>query len=215
VQLGEVTEETPKPKRASLPRGTDPSKVDLETALTYLSLPREIGRHPEDDEPVVAGIGRFGPYVRHGNLFASLRKEDDVLAIELPRAIELLELKKASPRRGRFRKTARSGGATGDETAAQAQGGGTPTRTAARKTSGRKTGARRASGKTAVHKTVVKKAPAKKATARKTVAAKTATGKRVAKKTATSRSRTAGTTARKISRKTSTGKRTPPSPPEA
>ena len=77
VQLGEG-ENGEKPKRTSLPKGTDPASVDLERALKLLALPREIGRHPESGEPIVAGIGRFGPYVQHGKTYANLTTEDDV-----------------------------------------------------------------------------------------------------------------------------------------
>jgi DNA topoisomerase-1 len=82
VQLGEAVDGE-KPKRAGLPRGTEPAAVDLEMALKLLSLPREIGRHPEDGEPIVAGIGRFGAYVQHGKSYANLEPGDDVLNIGL------------------------------------------------------------------------------------------------------------------------------------
>ena len=79
-----------KPKRAGLPRGTDPAAVDLEMALKLLSLPREVGRHPEDGEPILAGIGRFGAYVQHGKTYANLEAGDDVLNIGLNRAVTLI-----------------------------------------------------------------------------------------------------------------------------
>ena len=65
IQLGEA-EGKEKPKRASLLKGMTPDDLTLEKALAILSLPRELGPHPEDKEPVLAGVGRFGPYVRHG-----------------------------------------------------------------------------------------------------------------------------------------------------
>ncbi|MEW6747842.1 MAG: type I DNA topoisomerase [Planctomycetota bacterium] len=101
IQLGDGAEPNVKPKRVSVPRGLEVSRLRLEVALSLLALPRELGRHPEDNELVCAGVGRFGPYVRHGSLFASLRKEDDVLTIGLERALELLAAKKrgAGPRR--------------------------------------------------------------------------------------------------------------------
>jgi DNA topoisomerase-1 len=89
IQLGEAAGEV-KPKRASLPPGVAPSDIDLEQALKLLSLPREIGSHPESKEPITAGIGRFGPYIRVGKLFKSLGRDDDVLTIGLNRAVSLL-----------------------------------------------------------------------------------------------------------------------------
>jgi DNA topoisomerase-1 len=68
-----------------------------------LSLPREVGRHPDDGEPILAGIGRFGPYVQHGKIYANLTTGDDVLSIGSNRAVTLIEEKKAKgPRKGRF-----------------------------------------------------------------------------------------------------------------
>src|SRR5215203_4588621 len=100
VQLGEAVEGE-KPKRAGLPKGTASDDVDLERALGLLSLPREIGKHPDDGEPIVAGIGRFGPYVQHGKEYASLETGDDVLHIGLNRAVTLLAEKKLKGPRGR------------------------------------------------------------------------------------------------------------------
>ena len=88
VQLGEAAEKK-KPKRASLPRGMAPDTVDLERALGLLSLPRVIGAHPDAGETIVAGIGPYGPYIKHGGTYVSL-KEDDVLSIGLNRAVALL-----------------------------------------------------------------------------------------------------------------------------
>ena len=78
VQLGEGE----KPKRSSLPKGLAPGDVTLEKALKLLSLPREVARHPTSGEPIVANIGRFGPYVKHGSTYANLGKDDDVLEFE-------------------------------------------------------------------------------------------------------------------------------------
>jgi DNA topoisomerase-1 len=91
VQLGETGEDDKgKPKRVSLPRDMTPDLIDLETALGLLSLPREIGPHPEGGKMISAGIGRFGPYVKHDGKFKSLKKDDDVLGIGLNRAVVLL-----------------------------------------------------------------------------------------------------------------------------
>ena len=99
VQLGEG-DNGAKPKRVALPRGLKPADVDLDTALRLLALPREIGRHPESGEPITAGIGRFGPYIKHGAAFASLVAADDVLSIGLNRAVALLADAKKGGRRG-------------------------------------------------------------------------------------------------------------------
>ncbi|PQV57390.1 DNA topoisomerase-1 [Defluviimonas denitrificans] len=93
VQRGEATEETPKPARASLPKGWAADAMDLEKALRLLSLPREIGAHPEDGELVEAGIGRYGPYVKHGRVYANLPEVDEVFTIGMNRAVEVLAQK--------------------------------------------------------------------------------------------------------------------------
>ena len=102
VQLGEGVDGE-KPKRASLPKGTAPEEIDLARALALLSLPREVGRHPEDGEPIRAGIGRFGPYVQHGKTYANLEDGEEVFTIGLNRAVTLIAEKIAKgPRKGRF-----------------------------------------------------------------------------------------------------------------
>ena len=100
VQLGEASEGE-KPKRAGLPKGTVIEEVNLERALALLSLPRDVGRHPEDGEMIRAGIGRFGPYVQHVKTYASLEEGDDVFHIGLNRAVTLLAEKRAKPSRFR------------------------------------------------------------------------------------------------------------------
>jgi DNA topoisomerase-1 len=91
VQLGEQVEgSTDKPKRSSIPKGME---VTLENAVALLSLPRLIGPHPEDGEPLEAGLGRYGPYVKHGKTFASLTAGDDVLTVGMNRAVELIAQK--------------------------------------------------------------------------------------------------------------------------
>lgn len=89
VQLGEP-ESKQKPKRASLPRGMDAADVTLQKALALLSLPREVGKHPETGETILAGLGRFGPYLKHGDAYKSLGRDDDVLEIGLNRAVVVL-----------------------------------------------------------------------------------------------------------------------------
>jgi DNA topoisomerase-1 len=96
LQLG-VGDGAGKPKRVALPRPLKAAGLDLDTALRLLALPRELGRHPESGEPISAGIGRYGPYLKHGSTFRSLGAGDDVLAIGLNRAVVLL----AEPAPGR------------------------------------------------------------------------------------------------------------------
>src|SRR5207302_11100058 len=76
---------------------------DLTRALGRLSLPREVGTHPDADEPILARVGRFGPYVHHGKTYANLTAGDDVLGVGLNRAVALIADKQAKgPRKGRF-----------------------------------------------------------------------------------------------------------------
>ena len=98
IQLGDVAEDGTKPKRVSIPKGTPMEAVTLEQAVDLLRLPRTLGAHPETTKTVTAGIGRFGPYVLHDGVYKSLPKDEDVLKIELERAVELL--KQARPRGG-------------------------------------------------------------------------------------------------------------------
>jgi len=90
IQLGDAGEDGKKPKRVSLPRDLMPDRGDLEMALGLLSLPRDIGPHPESGKMITAGIGRFGPYVKHDGKFKSLKRDDDILSIGLNRAVVLL-----------------------------------------------------------------------------------------------------------------------------
>ncbi|HXP12205.1 MAG TPA: type I DNA topoisomerase [Stellaceae bacterium] len=100
VQLGEAVNGE-KPKRSGLPRGTEPGTVDLDLALKLLSLPREVGRHPEDGEPIIANIGKFGDYVKHGKTYANIEPGDDLFNIGLNRAVTLIADKIAKGPRGR------------------------------------------------------------------------------------------------------------------
>lgn len=94
LQLGDDETEG-KPKRMSLPKGMRPEDVTFEVAVELLKLPRTLGVHPETGKPILANIGKYGPYVQHERTFASLTEEDDVLTIDLPRALELLAQKMA------------------------------------------------------------------------------------------------------------------------
>jgi DNA topoisomerase-1 len=101
VQLGEGDE----PKRSSLPRGWNPGELTLERALQLLSLPREVGLHPQSGQPITAGIGRYGPFVLHEGKYANLPDVEEVFTVGLNRAVDLLAAKAAG---GGFRR----GGAT-------------------------------------------------------------------------------------------------------
>jgi DNA topoisomerase-1 len=119
VQLGETPEPAPKvkgkkaepvekPKRASLQAGMTESTITLEQALPLLSLPREVGLHPDDNQPIITNFGRFGPYVKHGDEFRSLESDDDVFTISFDAALALIRAPKQSRRRqGAQKKTLR------------------------------------------------------------------------------------------------------------
>ncbi|MGI4747297.1 MAG: type I DNA topoisomerase [Janthinobacterium lividum] len=100
VQQGEPdpNDKKAKPKRTTLPKGFEGDTVTLEQAVGLLSLPRLVGMHPEMGEPIEAGIGRFGPYVKMGAIFASLDKDDDILLVGMNRAMDVLGKKLASVR---------------------------------------------------------------------------------------------------------------------
>lgn len=98
VQLGVVTEEAPKPRRASLAKGMEPKTITLDQALQLLSLPRELGMHPEKNVPVITNMGRFGPYVVADGDFRSLKKDDNPYTITFERAMELLREEKRARR---------------------------------------------------------------------------------------------------------------------
>ncbi len=106
VQRGEPTPENKKPPRASLPRGWSKDDMDLEKALTLLSLPREVGEHP-DGGMITTNFGRFGPYAMHQlpdeakPVYANLKDPNDVFELGMNRAVELLAEKRANPGRGR------------------------------------------------------------------------------------------------------------------
>jgi DNA topoisomerase-1 len=96
VQLGEAAEKGDKPKRASIPKGLS-GEIDLAMALKLLALPREVGAHPETGKPIVAGIGRYGPFIEHDKKYANLDSADEVFTVGLNRAVSLL----AEPKKGR------------------------------------------------------------------------------------------------------------------
>lgn len=104
IQLGD-TRNGEKPKRVGIPKTMDPQDMGIERALALLSLPREVGLHPDTQKPIVAGIGRFGPYVMHDGTYANLKDPEEVFIIGLNRAVTLIADKIAgSQRQGRTQK---------------------------------------------------------------------------------------------------------------
>ena len=99
VQRGNATEENPKPQRMSIPKTWAIDELDFEKAVQLLSLPREIGPHPEDGVLIESSIGRFGPYVKHGTMYANIGDINEVWTIGMNRAVE--ELAKKAARGGR------------------------------------------------------------------------------------------------------------------
>jgi DNA topoisomerase-1 len=95
-----------KPKRASLPRGWTPDSLTLEKAIALLSLPREVGMHPSENEMILAGIGRYGPYLQMGKMYANLPSVEDVFEIQMNRAVAVIDEKKAGGGKGRFGRAA-------------------------------------------------------------------------------------------------------------
>lgn len=98
-RFGPYVETTPpdaeKPKRSSLPKGWSPASIDLEKALRLLSLPRDVGPHPEDGKMITAGLGRYGPFVAHAGTYANVADIDEVFDVGLNRAVALLAEKRA------------------------------------------------------------------------------------------------------------------------
>lgn len=118
VQQGEATPENPKPRRASLPKGFDPKSITVERAVELLSLPRDLGVHPESGKMVQANLGRFGPYIAHNGEFRSIPKGEDLHEIALNRAVEILAMPKKE-RPGWKKKTPADGEAAPKKTAAK------------------------------------------------------------------------------------------------
>jgi DNA topoisomerase-1 len=95
VQLGDKGPDGDKPKRAGLPRGWEPDSIDLDRALALLALPRQVGLHPETGQPIMAGIGRYGPFVQHDRTFANLDSPEEAFTVGLNRAVSLIAEKLA------------------------------------------------------------------------------------------------------------------------
>jgi DNA topoisomerase-1 len=169
-----------KPKRQGLPKGVDIATFDLAAALKLLALPREVGIHPEDGKKIEAGVGRFGPYLKHNNRFKSLKKDDDVMTIGMNRAVELL----AEPVKETWR-TKKKAEAEAAKAALKAK----KDAEKAEKAAAKKAAAaekKAVTKKPAAKKAAAKKAPAaKKPAVKKPAAKKTAAKKAPAKKKAT------------------------------
>lgn len=102
VQLGEAAEDE-KPKRSSLPKGVDAGSIDLDYALKLLSLPREVGLHPETGKLITAGLGRYGPFILHDGMYANVEGIEEVFSVGINRAVTLLA-EKAAGAKGRFQR---------------------------------------------------------------------------------------------------------------
>ncbi|WP_072372060.1 type I DNA topoisomerase [Hyphomicrobium sp. NDB2Meth4] len=102
LQLGEGSDGE-KPKRSSIPKGVDAGSVDLEFALKLLSLPRDVGMHPESGKPITAGLGRYGPFILHDGTYANVESIEDVFSVGLNRAVTLLA-EKAAGAKSRFQR---------------------------------------------------------------------------------------------------------------
>lgn len=102
IQLGEGSEDE-KPKRSSIPKGVDAASVDLDYALKLLSLPREVGLHPETGKPITSGLGRYGPFILHDGMYANLESIEEVFNVGLNRAVALLA-EKAAGGKSRFQR---------------------------------------------------------------------------------------------------------------
>lgn len=101
LKSGKPSKANPKPKRQGLPNGTEIEDVTLEIASDLLSLPRTVGEHPETGKTIQAGIGRFGPYLKHNDKFTSIPKDDDVMSVGMNRAITILHEAANKPKRKR------------------------------------------------------------------------------------------------------------------
>ena len=102
VEKAPEVEDAPKPKRSSIPKPYSPATLTLEEAQRLLSLPREVGQHPEDGKPIMAAIGRFGPYLSHAGIYANLESIEDVFTVGINRAVDLIAEKKAKGPGARF-----------------------------------------------------------------------------------------------------------------
>lgn len=156
VQIDPAPETKDKPKRQGIPKGTQLADVDLNAALKLLALPREVGKHPETGEMIEAGIGRFGPFLKHQGKFTSLPKDDSVMHVGINRAVEILAVaaeKRAAKEAAKAAKEKESGKKS------------TTKKTTKKKATKKKTAAKKKT--TTKKKTTAKKSTAKKTTSKK------------------------------------------------
>jgi DNA topoisomerase I len=108
LQLGEQSKDkdADKPRRSSIPKGIDAATIDIEQALQLLRLPRDVGLHPETQTMITAGLGRFGPFIKHDGKFANVETIEDVFTIGLNRAVTVLAEKAAGGGKGGFKRAA-------------------------------------------------------------------------------------------------------------
>ena len=213
VQVGEMTDPKNKPKTASLFSSMSPETMTLEDATKLLALPREVGRHPEDGEPILAQNGRYGPYLTWGKETRSLASEDEIFSVDLAGALALLAQPKARGRRaaaGPLRelgedpvtkrmivvRTGRFGlYVTDGESNATLRLGDTP-ETITLDRAGELLAERR-NAEPSTRRAPAKKAPAKKSAAKKATTRKATTRKTTAKKSAAKKVATKATGAEK------------------
>ena len=208
VQLGEPEEGSKaKPKRASLPKQVSPADIDLQKGLALLSLPRPVGEHPETKELIEAGIGRYGPYLKHAGAYVSLPGDDTVLTIGLNHAVQIIAEKgsKKKPGRslgdhpadgkpvtvqaGRYGPYAQHGSIRATLPKGEEMETVTLERAVELLTAKAEKSGKGAPKKTAAKKPAAKKAPAKKAAPKKTATKSAAAKKSPAKKKAASKSK--------------------------
>lgn len=115
LQLGEKTDDNPKPRTASIPKSVDPENLSLEKAIEMLSLPRLVGKHPEDKQPIEAGVGRFGPFIKHNGEYRNLAAPSEVFTITLEQALLLLAEPKGKRRGAKVIRELGKDPSTGDE----------------------------------------------------------------------------------------------------
>ncbi len=117
VQLGAAVKKGEKPKRSTVPKHIPPVDIDLEKALALLALPRDIGKHPETGDMISVGIGRFGPFLKHGSQYTTLPEAEDIFTIGINRAVTVIAEQKDKPKFGRAANPATAAKVLGEHSA--------------------------------------------------------------------------------------------------